>query len=33
MEQVFDPKTEVSQPIEFVMSVGTPGDSWMAATH
>lgn len=33
MEQTFDPKTNVSQPIHFPMSVGEPADNWYLANH
>ena len=33
MTIVFDPKTPVSQPIEFTMSAGKPADNWYLAGH
>ena len=33
MSMTFDPQTNVSQPIDFTLSTGTPADDWYAAGH
>lgn len=33
MQMTFSPKNKVSQPIDFVMSVGKPGKNWREASH
>lgn len=33
MSMTFDPQTNVSQPIDFTLSTGTPADDWYQASH
>lgn len=33
MSMTFDPQTNVSQPIDFTLSTGSPADDWYAAGH